>query len=75
MGSLIRETRTDVAVPALYISTRPEEYGHFVFKDGENSLTFHVSDAEGDSHNDICKHKDPNPDNPGNPEEAQTPNS
>ena len=32
---------------ALYISTRPEEYGHFVFKDGENSLTFHVSDAEG----------------------------
>lgn len=36
--------RTD---SALYISTRPEEYGHFVFKDGENSLTFHVSDAEG----------------------------
>lgn len=37
--------RTD---SALYISTRPEEYGHFVFKMiGENSLTFHVSDAEG----------------------------
>ena len=36
--------RTD---SALYISTRPEEYGHFVFKDGENSLTFYVSDAEG----------------------------
>ena len=36
--------RTD---SALYISTRPEEYGHFVFKDGENSLTFYVSDTEG----------------------------
>ena len=31
--------------------------------------------ASSDSHNDICKHKDPNPDDPSNPEEAPTPNS
>ena len=41
-------------------------------KKGRNREASYKQD-DPDSHNDICKHKDPDPDDPGNPEEAQTP--
>ena len=40
-------------------------------KKGRNREASYKQD-DPDSHNDICKHKDPDPDDPGNPEEAQT---
>ncbi|KAA2337173.1 hypothetical protein F2Y46_23085 [Bacteroides caccae] len=43
-------------------------------KKGSNQEASYKQD-DPDSHNDICKHKDPNPDDPSNPEEAPTPNS